>query len=212
MKENSIKTIVLDLGGVYFTSGTVLAIKKIKELFGIKNYSLLKKFFNDYPNTEGNLIRRGLITLKEFEENLVLKLKINEDDLYHLKQIWFGSYLPNYLMEELVKKLKEQKNYRLVVFSGNIRERIDFLEKRYGFSKYFDDFVYSFDYKKNKDDRGFYEELIQHIKCEPNEAILVDDLLKVIKMAESLGFIGINYLYTKQLINEFKRYNIIINL
>ena len=64
----NIKTIVFDLGGVYFTPGSFLAIEKIKEIYDIENEKLLREIFNDKPNSESNLLRRGLIKIDEFEE------------------------------------------------------------------------------------------------------------------------------------------------
>ncbi|MFX1378216.1 MAG: HAD-IA family hydrolase [Promethearchaeota archaeon] len=207
MKIDKIKTIIFDLGGVYFTPGSFLAIEKIKEIYDIKNEKLLREIFSDKPNSEGNLLRKGLMTIDEFEENLFFKLGINKKEKKHTRYIWFGSYCIHYGIEELLKNLKKN-NYRLLIFSGNIRERIDYLEKKCGFLKYFDDTILSFDYKMNKDDIEFYNELIKHLECEPSEAILIDDEKKNIKIARSLGLKGIHYYYTEKLIEDLKKYGI----
>ncbi|MFX0002429.1 MAG: HAD-IA family hydrolase [Candidatus Hodarchaeota archaeon] len=207
MVDSKIKTIIFDLGGVYFTPGSFLAIEKIKEIYDIENEQLLREFFSDNPNSEGNLLRRGLMTIDEFEEKLFIKLGINKREKKHTRYIWFGSYCIHYGIEDLIKKLKKEK-YRLLIFSGNIRERIDYLEKKCGFLKYFDDAVLSFDYKMNKDDIEFYKELIKHLECEPSEAILIDDEKKNLQIARSLGFKGIHYYYTEKLIEDLKKYGI----
>jgi len=207
MGEKSIKTIIFDLGGVYFTRGTYICIKKIKDLYKIKEHHSLREYFFDEYKKEGYLLRLGLITMDEFEERFMTQFNINEHNINHIRYLWFGSFVPYYRMEDVIKKLRA-KNFRLIVFSGNIRERIEFLEKRYGFSKYFDDFVYSFDYQKNKGDIEFYNELLNHLECDPNEAILVDDERRNIEFANSLGLNGILYYYTEQLVNELNKYNI----
>ncbi len=205
----NIKTIIFDLGGVYFTLGSFLAIEKIKEIYDIKDEKLLREIFSDKPHSEGNLLRRGLMTIDEFEEKLFLKLDINRKERKHTRYIWFGSYCIHYGIEHLLHILK--KKYRLVIFSGNVRERIEYLDKKCGFLKYFDDIVFSFDYNMNKNDIEFYKELIKHLECEPSEAILIDDEKKNIKIARSLGFNGIHYYYTEKLIEDLKKYGIIIN-
>jgi len=207
MTTNNIKTIVFDLGGVYFTPGSFLAIEKIKEIYDIENEKLLREIFSDKPNSEGNLLRRGLITIDEFEEKLFSKLAINAKERKHTRYIWFGSYCIHYGIEELLEILK-RNNYRLLIFSGNVRERIDYLEKKCGFLKYFDDTVFSFDYNMDKNNIEFYEELIKHLECEPSEAILIDDEKKNIKIARTLGFNGIHYYYTEKLIENLKKYEI----
>jgi putative hydrolase of the HAD superfamily len=209
MAEHIIKTIVFDLGGVYFTSGTTLAIAKIKEIYNIEDETLLREIFRDSPINEGYLLRKGLITIDEFEEQLFKKLGINRKERKHTRYIWFGSYCVHYGIEELVQVLK--KTYRLVIFSGNVRERIAYLDKKSDFLKYFDDTVFSFDYQQNKNDIEFYEELIKHLGCKPSEALLIDDEKKNIMIARSLGMNGIHYYYTEKLIEDLKKYNIGIN-
>ncbi|MFW9989757.1 MAG: HAD-IA family hydrolase [Candidatus Odinarchaeota archaeon] len=98
------------------------------------------------------------------------------------------------------------------MFSGNIKERIEYLNEKYDFLKYFDDTVFSFDYHQNKDDIEFYEELTKHLKCDPSEALLIDDEKKNIKIARSLGFKGIHYYYTEKLIEDLKNYGINIEI
>ena len=207
---NNIKTIIFDLGGVYFTPGSFLAIEKIREIYDIKNEKLLRDFFSDKPNSEGNLLRKGLMTIDEFEERLFLKLEINKKERKHTRYIGFGSYCIHYGIEDLIKALKKQ--YRLLIFSGNVRERVEYLDKKCDFLKYFDDTIFSFDYQKNKDDIEFYEELIKHIECEPSEAILIDDEKKNVKIARSLGFKGIHYYYTEKLVEDLKNYGIIVDI
>jgi HAD superfamily hydrolase (TIGR01509 family) len=206
----NIKTLVFDLGGVYFTAGTYLAIEKIKEIYDIENENLLREIFHDIPNTEGNLLRRGLITIDKFEERLFLKLNIQNKEKDHIKYIWFGSYCLHYGIEKIIKELRN--TYRLVIFSGNVRERVEYLNKKCDFLKYFDDTVFSYDYNTNKNDLEFYKELIKHINCNPSEAILIDDEKKNIQLARSLGFNGIHFYYTEKLIKDLKKYNIDINL
>jgi len=207
---NDIKTLIFDLGGVYFTPGSFLAIEKIREIYDIKNEKLLRDFFSDKPNSEGNLLRKGLMTIDEFEEKLFLKLEINKKERKHTRYIWFGSYCIHYGIEDLIKALKKQ--YRLLIFSGNVRERVEYLDKKCDFLKYFDDTIFSFDYQKNKDDIEFYEELIKHIECEPSEAILIDDEKKNVKIARSLGFKGIHYYYTEKLVGDLKNYGINVDI
>ena len=209
MAEHDIKTIVFDLGGVYFTSGSTLAIEKIKEIYNIEDETLLREIFTDKPTTEGYLLRKGLITIDEFEEQLFKKLGINRKERKHTRYIWFGSYCVHFGIEELLQLLK--KNYRLVIFSGNVRERVEYLDKKCNFLRYFDDTVFSFDYQKNKNEIEFYKELIKHLKCKPSEALLIDDEKKNILIARSLGMNGIHYYYTEKLIEDLKKYDISLN-
>jgi len=209
-KNTYIKTIVFDLGGVYFTRGTYLAIIKLMDLYNIDNFFLLYEIFGDKYQKEGYLLRKGLITLDEFKARVGEKLHIPREDHGHIIKIWFGSYLPHYKIKELVVDLRE--NYRLVIFSGNIKERINFLNERYGFLNYFDDWVFSYDYQKNKNDIEFYKELLKHIKCQTSETILIDDEQKNVEFGQSFGLNAIQYYYTEHLIEQLQKFNIKFNL
>ncbi len=211
LNETKVKTIVFDLGGVYFTQGSKLAIEKMLNFYPIKNQRLLREIFSDLPNREGFLLRRGLIDMDEFEKRLISNLNLNEKNHTRIRQIWFSSYVPNYKMEQVVKELKEKK-FRLVIFSGNVKERVKFLDDRYQVLHYFDDCVFSYDYKTNKDEIKFYQELLRHLNCEPNEAILVEDEIDVVKLANSVGLNVVQYCYTEQFIEELKKFNILISL
>ncbi len=205
-KLEFIKTIIFDLGGVYFTRGTILAKQIIKENYNINDFNLINDIFKDKNNSDGSLLRKGLISLDEFEERVVQKLGLDTKEKKHIRYIWFGSYCVHYGMEKLVQELKNR--YRLIVFSGNIKERVEYLEEKCGFLKYFDDTVFSFDYQKNKEDVDFYTELLNHIKCDPSEAILIDDEKTSTKLAKSLGFKTILYCYTEKLIDDLKALNV----
>ncbi|MFX0069638.1 MAG: HAD-IA family hydrolase [Candidatus Hermodarchaeota archaeon] len=206
-----IKTLIFDLGGVYFTRGSHIAVERIIDIYDIKDQLHLREFFRDSYKKEGYLLRLGLITMEEFERRLISEFNIHEGNVHHIKYLWFGSYVPHYKMDLVIKRLKEM-NLRLVIFSGNIKERIDFLDNRYQFLRFFDDYIFSYDYQKNKNDIEFYKILLEKINCEPTEAIFIDDEKKNIKIAESLGINGILYYYTEQLIDELNNYNIPIKL
>ncbi len=209
--EIVIKTIVFDLGGVIFTDGSMLAIKKIKNALRLQDSDceLLEECFSNEPNSMGQLIRLGLITFDEFLDRFVKKLNLPKSKKTTIKHLWFSSYVPNYKMKKILKKLS--KKYRIVAFSGNVKDRIKYLEKRYNFLKYFDYKVFSFDYHKNKRRMDFYEELLTHIDCDPSEAVLIDDSWNNIDRAEIVGLRGIHFSYTEQFLKDLKDYGIILD-
>jgi len=206
VKRDIIKTIIFDLGGVYFTSGTQLTLGKLHERYQINNWGALGRFFSSDPKKPGGLLRLGRISMEEFERRFFRKFNIEGEDPTILRQMWFANYVPYHKLPQIVEKLS--KNFRLIVFSGNIRERVEFLEHRYKFLKFFDDSVFSYDYGYNKSNRAFYKELIKHIKCEPSEALLIDDKFETIKLAEEFEFNTILFSYTEQFIDDLRDYDI----
>lgn len=209
LEQSEIKTIVFDLGGVYFTDGSRFAIDKIKNFCKIKDLDLLTEVFSNDHGSDGRKIRLGKISMDEFERRACKKLGINQEDRHFIRHLWFGSYCPNYRMKKIVKILG--KNHRLVIFSGNVRERIEYLDERYDFLKDFDDYVFSYDYQMNKRDMNFYEELLEHIECDPSQALLIDDSATNLNRAQSLGFKTIQYAYTEKFVEDLKEIGILLS-
>jgi len=213
MKNNQIKALIFDLGGVIFTNGTSVCIKKLMDVYNIKKIKdiiALRYFFSDDLDSEGSLLRLGLISMDEFEERFYSKFNIVEKNKNHMRYIWFNSYNEQFMMKEIIKQLKDK--YRLLIFSGNVKERVEFLNKRYDFLKYFNDAIFSFDYKKNKTNVDFYQDLLNHLNCQPSEAILIDDESKNVKIAKSLGLNTIYFCYLEQFIEELNNFGISISI
>lgn len=207
---NEIKTIVWDLGGVYFTRGSYLAIERIIDIYEIDDRDLVYQTFSSKYKEEGFKIRLGLITMDEFEESFFEKIGVKEPNKKHIRNIWFGSYVPHFKIEKVVRELSEK--YRLLIFSGNIKERIQFLDERYDFLQYFDEYLFSYDFQMNKNDIKFHKTLLEYIECEPSETLVIDDEKRNVNMSKQLGMNGILYYYLEQLLGEFEKYNIKVNI
>ncbi|MFX1259265.1 MAG: HAD-IA family hydrolase, partial [Promethearchaeota archaeon] len=208
-----IKTIIFDLGGVIFTDGSMLAIKKIINALHLNkcDSDIIERCFSNEPGDIGRKIRLGLISYKQFEDELASRLGLFKSKKKKmLRHLWFSSYVPNFLMRKIIKKLS--KRYRLIIFSGNVQKRIEYLKKRFKIFKYFDDEIYSYDYQMNKRDIELYEELLNHINCNPSEALLIDDGINNIKRAESVGLHGIHYTYTEKLVEDLREFGIEIRI
>jgi HAD superfamily hydrolase (TIGR01509 family) len=207
-----IKTIIFDLGGVVFTDGTWMAIKKIKRSLRLneEDCDSLEECFSNEPGAMGQLIRLGLMTLDKYLSQFAKKINLPKSKKKLIKHLWFSSYVPNYKMKKILKKLS--KNYNIIAFSGNVKERIDYLKKRHSLLKFFDDMVFSYDYHKNKRNLEFYQELLNHLNCDPSEAILIDDSWNNIKRAEKIGINGIYFSYTEQFLRDLEDFDVKINI
>ncbi|MFX0007320.1 MAG: HAD family hydrolase [Promethearchaeota archaeon] len=208
--KDKIKTMVFDLGGVIFTSGTHLTLAKLVERYHLEDWKSLELFFKSEPNTEGGLLRLGQISIDEFETKFYKKFKITEKNPQILRMIWFSNYIPYYYMLKILKRLHEK--YYLIAFSGNIEERINFLDARYDFLKLFHICLFSYDYHYSKSDQEFYHELLSQLNCRSFEALLIDDSAYVIEIADSVGFQTLLFSYTEQFLKELIPYGIKIDI
>ena len=203
-----IKTVVFDLGGVYFKRGTNLMLPKLFNLLGSPP-DKIKEVFSSYRRGEGWLFRKGIISAQEFWRRVRKKLDLSEKETEQIKEFWYACYEPNKGMPELVEELREQ-DYYVIVFSGNIQERMEFLDQRYGIYNKFDDFVLSFDFGLSKRDEAFYLILLQNIRCQPQECVCVDDSLRVIKKEQKFGLKTILFKDSDQTRRELRKLGVSI--
>ncbi len=144
--------------------------------------------------------------MDEFESRFYSKFKIKEKNPHNLRMIWFSNYIPYYSILKILEELS--KEYKLIIFSGNIEERIKFLDHRYNFLRFFHTSLFSYDYHYSKSEKDFYYELEKQLECEPNEALLIDDSFEVIEIAKSMGFNTILFSYTEQFIKDLLGFGI----
>jgi len=181
-----IKGIVFDLGGVLFTEGKKVAAEK---LFREKGYD--KDTVISSLKTPKSLdLRAGLLSDKEFWNYLQSQLP-DGYDAQTIKNYWYDGYQLDKGVLEVIKIL--QKNYKLLVFSGNIKSRVEYLDKKFSFRKYFTVEIYSYEYHLNKPQKEFIKILIDKSKLKPKQLIYIDDDPKMLKVAESFGIKTVLY-------------------
>jgi HAD superfamily hydrolase (TIGR01509 family) len=175
-----IKAISFDFGGVLFTEGKALAVKTLANKYDYEGEIVLNLFRSD----KSMELRKGLIS-EDFFWTWAHKSLPDDYDVSKIRHEWYNSYLLDVGILEMIKKLKSK--YNIIAFSCNIRERVIFLEKKYGFRKFFDDEVYSYEHQLLKPDSEFVKIMIKSAKCKPKEIVYIDDKEKFRKSAEDLG-------------------------
>jgi FMN phosphatase YigB (HAD superfamily) len=177
---SNIKAIVFDLGGVLFQEGKSVAIEKLFKEKGYDKNAVL----NIIKSPESFDLRAGLINDEKFWNFAQKKLSKGYDAIT-VKNYWYDGYILDENIFNLVKKLHGK--YKLFIFSGNIKSRVEYLEKKYNFRKYFDLEVYSYDYHLNKPQKEFVDVLIEKSGLNPQEMIFIDDNEEVLEPAKKLG-------------------------
>ncbi|MBU0693147.1 MAG: HAD-IA family hydrolase [Candidatus Omnitrophica bacterium] len=140
---------------------------------------------------------------EDFWKTAKLKLKVDDDKIAKIRKIWHGGYKPIKGMKELVQILR--KNYRVIAFSGNIKERIEYLDRKYGLMNDFDDFVLSYNIGCSKLSLDFYKAMVKKLRCQPSQAVFIDDRQEFVDIAKSLGLHGIVFTGVEQVKNDLKK-------
>lgn len=185
-QKDVIKAIVVDLGGVLFAEGSAEAAEVLCRRYGYdKNVTL-----GVFHSPESIALRKELISDEEFWAWAQSSLP-ERYDTRAIQQAWYDGYMLDEDVLELIRQLKSR--YTLLVFSGNIKSRVDYLDAKYDFRKYFDQEIYSFDHGLNKPDKAFVDVMLEKAGCRPNEIVYIDDQISATAPAQALGINTIIY-------------------
>jgi HAD superfamily hydrolase (TIGR01509 family) len=210
--QSPITDIIFDSGGVLFTDGTQIVLDKFQQLLGKSREELLLVFSGNPrwgpPNKPGELYREGKINREQFWGMASEQLKIKDAQLLNkMEQMWLDAYVPIPGMIQLLQELT--RRYTLTLWTGNIPERIKYLNERYGLLKYFHKCCFSFSVGANKDNEKFYNALKKEIApSKPEQAIVVDDKFKYIVNARKEGFKAVLFESSRQLLKQFREFGI----
>lgn len=201
-----IKVIALDLGGVIFTDGTGAISELLKK---DKGYDP-KEIWNIISSEGRKKVTRGIITDDEYWAWAKEQLPSNYD-IGHIRHAYYDSYVLRKEMVDLLKQFRAT-GFRIIIFSGNMRERVAYLESKYKFSQYFDEAIYSFDHGCNKPERKFFQILVDRLGCLPEESLLVDDREENLAIAREFGINGICYFDISQFARQLEIFGLKVRI
>lgn len=181
-----VRAIVFDFGGVLFSEGKSVAAARLAKEFGY-NAETIRGVFT---SPELVKLREGLIDDETCWRSIQKNLPAGYD-VTIIERIWHESYEINEEIFKLVKQLHTR--YTLVSFSGNIKRRLLYLDRCYGFRKYFTVEIYSFDYHMNKPDPKFVDAMISAVGFPPEEMVYIDDVPGDLVPAQERGVHTILY-------------------
>lgn len=181
------KTVIFDLGGVYFTDGTKRAIGIISERYNIP----IQKVKDVLKGELGTKYRIGKISAKEFWKQAKGYWGIDAPS-QNLANIWLEGYKPIEGMAEIIDRLKSA-GYEIIFLSDNVQERVDYLEEKYPFLHRFKDGIFSHLVHRRKPDSAIYKMVLEKAHNSASECIYIDDKPELLKPAEDLGMKGIPF-------------------
>lgn len=190
--NNSIKTILLDLGGVVFNSS------------GVSNNQIKWSVINELNHQYGHALNIGQPVFDLFMAayNEKTDLSISGSDFLSLV---FDTLKFN---QSLIDMLS---HYPIIIVSDNYRENINYISKRFHFSKWALDQYYSFDLELEKSDPTFFPKLLELLQKPAKEFIFIDDSIKKIRNAREVGISAVQYLDNDSLRSELEKNGLILN-
>jgi putative hydrolase of the HAD superfamily len=197
-----IKAIIFDLGGVVFRDGTRYALLEMKERFNFSETLCLELLHGK----DAKNFRKGLMNPDDFWKYVQSKIpphiKASE-----IRSLWYDNYIPSIGIFELLNELEPK--FKLGIISGNIKERVEYLDQKYAFRKYFTSDVYSFDLHTTKPDKIMWKKALELLNLDAAECVYLDDNPESVYTAKSLGFEAVLFRDVVQVRRELARLGII---
>ena len=94
------------------------------------------------------------------------------------------------------------QEYRLILLSDHAREWIEYIEQIHPILELFDRRFYSFDLGSIKKDPDTFRKVLSAIDCTPDEVLFIDDQIRYVETAQSVGIQSIVFQSAPQLISE----------
>ena len=192
------RTMVFDLGGVYFGDGTRIAADTISAEYKIER-DAVEAILSGEP---GKQYRIGKISAGQFWQRAKTSWNI-EVSSEKLSRIWCSSYQPNGEVVRLVDRLKNA-GYELLYLSDNTRERVAYLDEKYSFLQKFEDGIFSHVAKRKKPDPIIYQLLLDIASHPASACVYIDDKPEYLGPAKSLGMQVIAFKNASQLETRLK--------
>jgi putative hydrolase of the HAD superfamily len=199
-----ITTIFFDIGGVLLNIHPERTFQYLSDCLDIKPDDIKINF----PWDAHNDYEKGRLTNKEwfiaFKDSFPQPCCLKESDFWRAWQLLLGEEKKTV---QLLETLSE--TYSVWLLSNTNPKHIqDEIEKRYLFPQLIDGAVYSFNVGYRKPEESIYRIAAHNANVLPENCIFIDDRYENINAATEVGFTGIQYFSTEQLIEDLTQLGI----
>jgi hypothetical protein len=115
-----VKTLIFDLGGVYFSDRTSQFIEQVKEKYALP----MDVVTEVVQGALGSDLRTARISIKDFWKTASEVWNVSVDP-ETLSLLWLSGYVPIVGTVDIIKRLRHA-SYRTLFLSDNIAERVEF--------------------------------------------------------------------------------------
>jgi len=203
----AINTIIFDLGNVLVYWSPMYVYEKYFDSEEKQKY-----FFDNICTSDWNELQDEGRSIVEATQDLVKKFPDWEQPIRDFYGRWTEMLKgPVHETVEIFRQLKESGKYKLYALTNWQAGLFDIALVRYDFLHWFDGRVVSGEEKTRKPFPEFYKILLERYKVNPSEALFIDDSLRNVKGAESLGINAIHFTSAEELKKELAKMGIVVN-
>ncbi|TXE11704.1 HAD family phosphatase [Seonamhaeicola algicola] len=200
-----IDTVIFDLGGVLIDWNPEYVY--LNEFNG--NREKMQWFFNNVCTMDWNENQDAGYPIAKATEERVAMFPEYEDLIRMYYGRWeemLGDAISGTV--DILKKMIASKKYKVVALTNWSNETFPIALKRFEFLQWFEGIVVSGDEKTRKPFKDIYITTLNRYNITAENAIFIDDNIRNIQAANTLGINGIQFKNPEQLISELKTFNI----
>jgi len=203
----AINTIIFDLGNVLVYWSPMYVYENYFESEEKKKY-----FFDNICTADWNELQDEGKSIVEATQELVKRFPDWEQPIRDFYGRWTEMLKgPVHETVEIFRQLKESGKYKLYALTNWQAGLFDIALVRYDFLHWFDGRVVSGEEKTRKPFPEFYKILLDRYKVNPSEALFIDDSLRNVKGAETLGINAIHFTSPGELKKQLAKMGIVVN-
>lgn len=181
------EVIVFDLGNTLIRFDYNISARKIANLFRLDSKKIYDAFFDSGLT---RAFETGKISPREFYNRAKATLGINMP-YRDFTSIWNDIFWEDEDACALARDLK--RNYRLFLISNVNRLHFEYIQKKFGIMKVFDEVILSFMVGAIKPDRVIFDDMVRRAGGDKDTLIYIDDREDLIKEASLLGIDSIRF-------------------
>ncbi len=201
----NIRTVIFDLGGVYFTEGVRQFVRKMQERFSVDEQQVRHIVDGEL----GRHYRTGEATPAQFWSEAMAFWKLDSSKLEDVKASWLEGYVPIEGTIDIIEALRGG-GYELLFLSDNAPDRVEYLESRYHFLGRFKAGVFSNLVGVRKPHPKMYEAALKLTATPAQECVYIDDKPPLLEPAKALGVHTIAFKDPEQLKTDLRALGVAI--
>lgn len=203
----NIDTIIFDLGGVLIDWNPEYVYLEVFE----NDRQKMKWFFDTICTNDWNENQDAGYPLSKATEERVALFPEHEE----LIRMYYGRWeeMLGEAIDETVtilKQLVDSEKYKVVALTNWSHETFPVAIRKFEFLQWFEGIIVSGDEKTRKPFKEIYDLTLNRFDIKPENALFIDDNLRNIEAAETLGIRGIHFKSASTLKEQLKHYDILL--
>lgn len=203
MKKKQYDVIVFDLGNTLIRFDHRIAVRKIAKHSKMQPAEIYELFFDSELT---RAFEKGLITPQEFHRKAakLLGVKLSYRDFV---AIWNDIFWEDANACAIARALKS--SYKVFLLSNVNRLHFEFILKKFGVMKIFDEVVASFAVGAMKPEKKIYDHVVRKARCDRSKILYIDDREDLIKAATRMGIDSIRFESAEKLRDTMRKLGVL---